>query len=114
MKKWKTYETKFSILSWTTAFFPVSFKSLASCHSDLNCSLNSNTLHLSLRKYFLLETINNDIVTIIFIIEWLEYFVLLILQVNGRDVHDIDHIPSNYYDPIIPQVPGTKLNPKII
>ena len=27
-------------------------------------------------------------------------------MVNGREVHDINFIPTTYYEPIIPQVPG--------
>jgi hypothetical protein len=37
-----------------------------------------------------------------------EHFYILdgFTLVNGREVHDIDFIPSTYYEPIIPQVPG--------
>jgi hypothetical protein len=37
-----------------------------------------------------------------------EHFYILdgFTLVNGREVHDINHIPNNYYEPIIPTVPG--------
>ena len=37
-----------------------------------------------------------------------EHFYVLdgFTLVNGREVHDINFIPTTYYDPIIPQVPG--------
>ena len=37
-----------------------------------------------------------------------EHFYVLdgFTLVNGREVHDINFIPTTYYEPIIPQVPG--------
>ena len=37
-----------------------------------------------------------------------EHFYILdgFTLVNGREVHDIDLMPANYYEPIIPVVPG--------